>query len=150
VQLRVRPGPDGWPQLRLSGFRLLVVDDDLEARVTLRRVLEQCGAQVSAAASAREALALLDREIPDVLVSDIAMPGEDGYALIRVIRERPAARGGRVPAVALTGLGGASAAEHSLAAGYQRHLSKPVRLAVLLATLIAVTRPPGPDGRSPQ
>jgi CheY-like chemotaxis protein len=145
VQLRVRPAADG-PLLQLDGFRLLVVDDDHEARVTLRRVLEQCGARVSTAASATEALEQLDREVPDAVVSDIAMPGDDGYALIRMIRQRPAARGGLVPAVALTALSGVQDVEHSLAVGYQQHLSKPVRLAVLLATLIAVTLRPDARG----
>ena len=109
-----------------------------DARTSLTMLLEKCGARVTAAASASEALAVLERETPDVLVSDIGMAGEDGYALIRRVRARPAALGGQVPAVALTGYVREQDAERTRAAGYQSHLPKPVRLADLTATLASL------------
>jgi len=122
----------------LGGVRVLVVEDDADARTSLTMLLEKCGARVTAAASASEALAVLERETPDVLVSDIGMAGEDGYALIRRVRARPAALGGQVPAVALTGYVREQDAERTRAAGYQSHLPKPVRLADLTATLASL------------
>ncbi|MGH7322426.1 MAG: response regulator [Candidatus Rokuibacteriota bacterium] len=123
----------------LAGMRVLLVEDDEDGRVSLAMLLEKCGARVTAAASAAEALAVLDREIPDVLVSDIGMAGEDGYTLIRKVRDRPATRGGQLPAVALTGYAGEQDAERARAAGYQGHLPKPIRLGELTATLIRLT-----------
>jgi signal transduction histidine kinase/ActR/RegA family two-component response regulator len=121
------PSDDGKASdLRLSRIRVLVVDDDPDARRLVGKVLERHGAWVSTAASASEALASFDRQAPDVLLSDIGMPGEDGYALIAKVRSRDPARGGQVPAAALTAFAREEDRVRSLAAGYQMHVSKPV------------------------
>jgi CheY-like chemotaxis protein len=130
------PGRAGLPLL--IGMRVLVVDDEDDARAALAAALGRCGAQVEVAASAAEALIALDRGRPHVLVSDIGLPGEDGYALIRRVRSRAAAAGGEVPAVALTAYASREDAERAVVAGYQAHLPKPAdvaRLAQVVAEL---------------
>jgi CheY-like chemotaxis protein len=122
----------------VAGLRVLVVDDDADSRTMLAMLLGKCGVRVTVAGSAAEALAVLERENPDALVSDIGMAAEDGYELIQKLRTRPAARGGQIPAVALTGYAREQDAERARAAGYQSHLSKPVRLADLTATLASL------------
>jgi len=121
------------PEATLDGLRVLLVDDDADTREAIYAVLKECGAEVSAFACAPEALAALRREVPDVLVSDIAMPGMDGHLLMRRIRELAAERGGSIPAIALTAY--ASPADRTLAllAGYQVFLPKPFDPAELVA-----------------
>jgi CheY-like chemotaxis protein len=109
----------------LRDIRLLVVDDEVDALELLQTTFETYGATVYAVTSAAEALAVFDRVVPDVLVSDIGMPGEDGYSLIARVRKRTAAQGGLVPAVALTAYASPSDRLAVLAAGYQAHVSKP-------------------------
>jgi CheY-like chemotaxis protein len=126
---------EGWPAERgsLEGVRVLVVDDESDARDALALVLERCGASVTVAASAAEALAAWRREPHDVLLSDIAMPGEDGYSLIRKITS---ARGGKpVPAAAVTAYATSEDRQRALEAGYRDHLSKPVDPGALVATV---------------
>ena len=115
----------------LAGFRVLVVDDQEDARELLRLALTMRGAEVRVGATAREALDILDQWQPDVLVSDIGMPGEDGYGLIRQVRALPAERGGQIPAVALTGYASDKDATRVLEAGYHMFAPKPVDLAEL-------------------
>ncbi len=110
----------------LSGVRVLVVDDEEDARGLLRTVLEKSGAEVVAAAGVGEALAAIEREPPDVLISDIGMPGEDGYALIRRVRTLDPARGGSVPAAAVSAYAGEDNRRQALNAGFQLHVAKPV------------------------
>ncbi len=124
-------GPEPDPAL-LRGVSVLLVEDDADARETLALLLEQCGAQVVSASSAGEALKALARALPDVLVSDIRMAGEDGYDLIRKVRGLPLERGARVPALALTAYAGAEHARKALAAGFEAHVAKPVAAAELL------------------
>jgi PAS domain S-box-containing protein len=112
----------------LTGLRVLVVDDELDARELLRWALTQDGAEVRTVTSAAEALDILSQWQPEVLVSDIGMPGEDGYKLIRQVRALPADRGGQVPAVALTGYARLEDQRRALAAGYQIFVPKPVEL----------------------
>ena len=122
----------------LAGVQVLVVDDEPDARTLVASVLEQCGASVHAVASVAEALEAFERARPDVLVSDIGMPGEDGYALIRKIRARRAEDGGRVPAAALTAYARTEDRMRALSAGFQLHVPKPVEpaeLATVVATL---------------
>jgi signal transduction histidine kinase/CheY-like chemotaxis protein len=109
----------------LAALEVLVVDDEEDARELLRTVLENYGATVTSASSAAEAIRALDRHLPDVIISDIGMAGEDGYSLLRRIRARSAAAGGGIPAIALTAY--ASAADHkeALEAGYDAHVAKP-------------------------
>jgi CheY-like chemotaxis protein len=109
----------------LSGFKVLVVDDDADAREVVSTALALCGARTAAASSAREALQILPEFQPDVLVSDIAMPGEDGYTLIRRVRALGPGLAD-VPAVALTGVEEAAARRRALTAGYQQFVPKPV------------------------
>jgi PAS domain S-box-containing protein len=110
----------------LEGLRILVVEDDPDARRFVSRVLEECKAEVTAVGSATEALDTLARVRPHVLVSDIGLPRTDGYELMRMIRSRRPADGGLVPALALTAYASAEDRRRALAAGYQRHIAKPV------------------------
>ncbi|MBW4491621.1 MAG: response regulator [Oscillatoria princeps RMCB-10] len=126
--------PDSAPLL--EGLRVLVVDDEADARELVGTVLEQYGAEVTLAASAIEALEALDRHGADVMVSDIGMPEEDGYSLIRKIRMRSAEQ---MPAVALTAYAQEKDQQQALSAGFQIHLSKPVDPVGLVAAVARVT-----------
>ena len=123
----------------LTGKHILVVDDEPDTRELLRFVIEQCEATVTTCANAVDAVEALDRGTFDAIVSDIGMPGEDGYGLIRRVRSRSADRGGRVPAVALTAYARGEDRVQALRAGFNMHLAKPIdagELLVVLATLI--------------
>ena len=126
------------PPSDLAGIRVLVVDDQLDARDLVRRVLADCGAQVLVAATADEALALVEHARPDVLVSDIGMPDVDGFELLRRVRALGDARGGRVPAIALTAFARAEDRTRALRGGFLAHLPKPIELPELVATVAAV------------
>jgi signal transduction histidine kinase len=119
----------------LAGVRVVVVEDEEDTRELLVVALQQCGAEVAAFGSVPEALAAFDREVPDVLLSDIGVPGEDGYSLIRKVRAREPGRGGNVPAAALTAYARAEDRLRALEAGYQTHLAKPIDPAELAATI---------------
>lgn len=119
----------------LDGVKILVVDDEIDTRELLRVALAHCGAEVMVAASAQEALAALKAMRPHLLISDVGMPVEDGYELIRQVRALPAAQGGRVPAVALTAYARAEDRLHALRSGYQMHVAKPVELTELIAVV---------------
>jgi signal transduction histidine kinase/DNA-binding response OmpR family regulator len=128
----------------LDDVRVLFVDDEADTREMVAATLRRTGAKVMTAASVADAVDALVTFQPDVLLSDIGMPGEDGYALIRLVRERPANAGGEVPAVALTAYARDSDRTRALAAGYHAHLAKPVdpsRLVGCLAQLVADRRP---------
>lgn len=122
----------------LSGLKILVVDDDADGRELARRVLGECEAQVITAGSATEALLLIESERPDVLVSDIGMPDVDGFSLLKRVRNLGAARGGHLPAVALTAFARPEDKTQALRAGFTAHLAKPVEPPELLATVAAV------------
>ena len=125
----------------LSGLRVLVVDDEQDARDLIQLALAQNGAQVTAADSAGAALAMLERTRPDLLVSDIGMPGADGYELIRQVREREAQLGlDRLPAVALTAYARPEDRAQALHAGYHTHIPKPVEPHALVAALARLTK----------
>jgi signal transduction histidine kinase/ActR/RegA family two-component response regulator len=132
---------------RLDGLRILVVDNDADGRTLASLVLAQAGASVQAVASAREALHVLAVDRPDALVSDIDLSGEDGYVLIRQIRQHEAEHGGFLPAVALTGDARAEDRSRTLAAGFQVHAAKPVEPAALTAAIAAMTAPCRHDER---
>lgn len=117
---------DPLPHDVLVGTHVLVVDDDGDARDLLRMVLEYSGALVTVAPSAAEALRVLDRMMPDVVLTDIAMPTHDGYWLVRAMRARPAERGGEIPIVAITAHGEQHGPERTLSAGFHGHLRKPL------------------------
>lgn len=124
----------------LKDLRILVVDDEADTRELLKQGLEYCGAHVSVLASAAEALDALISRVPDVLISDIGMPGVDGYDLIRQVRGLPPDRGGKVPAIALTAYTRTEDRLQSLRAGYDMHVPKPVELAELVAVAATVVR----------
>jgi CheY-like chemotaxis protein len=122
----------------LGGVRVLLVDDDPEALTLAESILLRAGAQVRGCSSAADAFRELRRWRPDVLVSDIEMPGEDGYSLIRRVRELTRDDGGGVPAIALTAYGRTQDRVRSLAAGYSMHVPKPVDPSELTAIVASV------------
>jgi PAS domain S-box-containing protein len=124
----------------LNGLRILVVDDEADTRDLLKQGLEYCGARVSVVRNAAEALDAVMATVPDVLISDIGMPGVDGYDLIRQVRGLPPDRGGKVPAIALTAYTRTEDRLQSLRAGYDMHVPKPVELAELVAVAATVVR----------
>jgi len=124
----------------LTGLRVLVVEDDPDTLDLLRFILENCGASITAAASASEALDVLERWQPDALVSDLAMPVQDGFELIAKVRSRGPERGGNIPAVALTAYTRAEDRTRALAAGFQIHVSKPVDPQELVSVLVSLLR----------
>ena len=119
----------------LERVSVLIVDDDPDSRNVLCQLLENQGATVTMASETSEAFARFTQWRPDVLVSDIGMPEEDGYTLIRRVRALAEKEGGNVPAIALTAYAGAEDARAALTAGYQRHLSKPVDVVQLVAAV---------------
>jgi PAS domain S-box-containing protein len=137
-----------WDARPRAGLTALLVDDEEDAREALRLILQQNGMLVTTAASAREAFELVERLQPDVLLSDIAMPGEDGLSLIRRVRLLPLDRGGQVPAIALSAYAGADDRRRALLAGFQRHIPKPVDPAHLLAAIAEMTRNGGGTARA--
>ena len=121
----------------LDGLRILIVDDDADIRALLIYTLEVCGAEVMAAASADEAISALTASSPpmDILISDIGMPDEDGYALLRRVRALEPENGGRIPAIALTAYARTQDRRAALLAGFQSHVAKPVEPAELIAVI---------------
>lgn len=132
------------PTVSLAGVRVLVVDDEHDAREILRNVLESAGAAVVTAGGAEEAVTTIRRERPDVLVSDIGMPGRDGYHLLRVIRTLPPEEGGRTPAIAVTAFARVEDRTRALLAGYQVHIAKPVLPHELIVTVASAAGRTGP------
>jgi CheY-like chemotaxis protein len=132
---------------RLDGLRILVVDDHADGRALTSLVLTEAGASVNAVASVGEALQVLDVERPDALVSDIALSDDDGYALIREIRQHEAKHGGFIPAIALTGFARLEDQALSLAAGFQAHVLKPVEPSDLVTTVATFAHHPGDSDR---
>ena len=124
----------------LDNVRVLVVDDDADSREMIRTALVLHGAAATCVADAREGLAAIARERPDVVVSDIGMPGADGHAFLRQLRALPRRKGGHIPAVALTGHTSREARVASREAGFHYHLDKPVDLAKLLGIVESLVR----------
>ena len=124
----------------LKGVRVLLVEDEPDSREVLAFILEYCGAEVATAGSVREAMEIFDRAQPSVLVSDISMPGEDGYGLIQRVRGRAPDAGGTIPAIAVTAFRHEHNRDRCLSAGFQEYLSKPVDPDVLCETINAVAR----------
>jgi CheY-like chemotaxis protein/two-component sensor histidine kinase len=125
-----------------SGLKILVVDDEADARALMRRLFEDSRATVFEASSAAEALSLLRSVRPAVLVSDVGMPGESGYGLIRQIRALPAEAGGATPAVALTAYARTEDRMQAILAGFQHHVAKPVEPAELIAMVASLCQRP--------
>jgi len=123
----------------LAGLRVLIVDDEQDTRELLRTILEGCNVRVSTAATVDECLERLKEERPDVLVSDIGMPGEDGYSLIARLRALPPTEGGRTPAIALTAYARVEDRTRVLLAGFHSHVPKPVEPVELLVVLASLS-----------
>jgi CheY-like chemotaxis protein len=138
---RVHPAAEeiGVPQEcppELSGLRVLLVEDEADSRELLNLVLDACGARITTASSAAEALETIKRERFDVVISDIGMPEEDGFSLIGKIRELSNEEGGDVLAIALTAYARAEDRVQALRAGFQMHVAKPVEPGELLAVVV--------------
>ena len=138
-QLRHLPSPPGGPP-RADGLHVLIVDDDASTLESLRALFEHYGARVTAVPSATAASRALESVRPDVLVSDIAMPDEDGYQLIARVRELDRERGGVIPAIALTAFAADDDRVRALVAGYDVHLSKPVNPEEVVAFVTQLAR----------
>ena len=127
---------DGLPSL--EGLKVLVVDDEADTRELIGEVLRECGSEVIVSCSAAEALAALEQHKPDILISDLGMPDEDGYSLIEKIRALPSERGGDIPAAALTAYARAEDRMRVLRSGFQFHLPKPVDSAELVTVVASL------------
>jgi CheY-like chemotaxis protein len=122
----------------LAGLNVLVVDDERDARELVQAVLQRAHATVTLASSAAEAIASIRHRKPDVIVSDIGMPEQDGYAFISQLRALPREEGGRIPAIALTAYARADDRRRALIAGFQNHAAKPIEpqeLMIVIANL---------------
>jgi CheY-like chemotaxis protein/two-component sensor histidine kinase len=128
----------GSPALR--GLRVLVIDDERDARELVQAILADRGCEVTLASSVDEALALLDTRLPDVVLADISMPNRDGYELIRELRSRTSERGGDLPAAALTAYARAEDKTRMLAAGYSLHVPKPIDPNELVDVVASLTQ----------
>jgi CheY-like chemotaxis protein len=124
----------------LTGVRVLIAEDEADARELLQMVLSGCGADVKACPSAAECFDELQTWKPDVLVSDVGMPGEDGYSLITRIRQLPADQGGKIPAMALTAYARVEDRVKALSAGFQTHAPKPVEPRELVAAVASLAK----------
>jgi len=127
-----------WDDLHLASVRVLVVDDEPDSREFVAFVAQQAGAKVTAVGSAIEALQLLSTTPFDILLCDIGMPDMDGYMLVRQVRALPPEQGGQIPAIALTAYAGDFNQKQALAAGFQRHLAKPVEPNELVKAIVTL------------
>jgi signal transduction histidine kinase len=132
--LTIQP-PGRAPETPLAGLRIVVADDQVDSRDLIEFLLTRQGAVVTTAGTGAEAFAAITQELPDVFLSDIEMPDETGYELIRRLRALPAERGGNVPAAAMTAHGSREDKERALAAGFQRHIAKPFQPAELFVVV---------------
>jgi CheY-like chemotaxis protein len=126
----------------IEGLRILVVDDDVDTLELITFILEEYQMQVTTAASASDALDSLTRSLPHIMISDIAMPGEDGYSLIRKVRNLEAESGGHIPAIALTAFAREEDRILALDAGFQMHVAKPVDPFELVAVVAKLAEQP--------
>jgi PAS domain S-box-containing protein len=138
--LTPQDNPPATAVAHLTGLRILVVDDQPDIRDIVGFILQQAGATVSVAASAPEALKLMEQSLPDVLVCDIGMPDMDGYMLMRQIRTLPPEQGGTVRAIALTAYAGEFDQRQALQVGFQNHISKPVEPDELVKAIVNLVR----------
>jgi CheY-like chemotaxis protein len=117
---------------------VLLVEDDDDSRKLLGTMLKRYGARVTSTKSAAEALRVFQDELPDVMISDIGMPDQDGYELIRKLRAFPPERGGKTPAIALTGYASRKDRERALSSGYQQHMAKPIEQVDMIQAIAAL------------
>jgi CheY-like chemotaxis protein len=128
------------PGIRLDGVRVLVVDDESDSRDVMAQALEDCGAHVTRADNARDALDILENSEVDVLLADVAMPNQDGYELIRKIRASTAGRIAAIPAAAVTAHARDDERRLALSAGFHLHVSKPIEIGQLTRTVQDLVR----------
>ncbi|WP_363318149.1 response regulator [Nostoc sp. NMS4] len=133
--VRVREVEEKFNSSLFHGLRILIVDDDVDTREFLHFLLQQNGALITAAASVKEALTIIAQVVPNLLISDLGMPEIDGYSLIKILRAMPKEEGGEIPAIALTAYAGESDRDRVLAAGFQKHIAKPVQPTELLTSI---------------
>ncbi len=126
--------------LPLNGLRVLVVDSDLDSRVLLTMVFEEYGVETIAATSALEALEIVKQVKPDLLISEISLPNEDGYSLMRKVKALENARQVEIPAIALTTYDGEDDRAHALSVGFEKHLPKPFDIDELIITVACLTK----------
>ncbi len=126
--------------LALNGLRVLVVDSDLDSRVLLTMVFEEYGVETIAATSAFEALEIVKQVKPDLLISEISLPNEDGYSLMRKVKAVEKARQVEIPGIALTTYDGEDDRAHALSVGFCKHLPKPFDIDELITTVACLTR----------
>ena len=124
----------------LRGLRVLAVDDDPDGREVVAAVLAACGADVVTAESVAEAMEAFDQHVPDVILSDIGMPNEDGYDLITRVRALPRERGAATPAACLTGYASVEDRRRALLAGFTMHIPKPIDPRELIAVVASLAR----------
>src|SRR6201991_1007136 len=124
--------------VRLDGVHVLLVEDDDDSRKLLGTMLKRYGARVTSTKSAAEALGVFEGELPDLLISDIGMPDQDGYEFIQKLRALPEDKGGQTPAIALTGYASRKDRERALAAGYQQHIAKPIEQTEMITAIAAL------------
>ncbi|MCU0550669.1 MAG: PAS domain S-box protein [Leptolyngbya sp. Prado105] len=132
--------PHSTRENELSHLTILLVDDDLDTRELQAFILEQSGATVILAESGQEALQMLDRTLPDLIVSDLGMPEMNGYMLMQQIRARPSDQGGAIPAIAVSAYAGDANQQQAFDVGFQKHLAKPVEPEELIRTVAALAR----------
>jgi two-component system CheB/CheR fusion protein len=133
------------PAQGLAGRHVLVLEDDPDVREVITVMLEDSGGVVTATATVAAALSALEVVQPDVLLSDLSLPGRDGYDFIRSVRELDIAHGGSIPAIALTAYASTEDRERVMAAGFQKYLAKPIDLPELLAAIVMLTDDPSSD-----
>jgi CheY-like chemotaxis protein len=129
---------DEGESVSLEGVHVLLVEDGDDAREVLKAILGRAGAQVMAVASVKAATEVLSRNAPDVLVSDIGMPEEDGYVLMQRVKEWELINQRRIPAIALTAYAGEQDRLRAIAAGFAAHLTKPVEPELLVTSVLSV------------
>jgi signal transduction histidine kinase/ActR/RegA family two-component response regulator len=130
---------DAFENIDLTAVRVLVVDDDSDACRLISRILESCHAEVKTASSMRGALEEIRLQLPDVLLSDLGMPDQDGFDLIRALRALPPERGGEIPAVAVSAFARSEDRRRAMIAGYQTHLAKPLEPSELITVVASLT-----------
>ncbi|HEY6215590.1 MAG TPA: PAS domain S-box protein [Pyrinomonadaceae bacterium] len=124
--------------IRLDGIHVLLVEDDDDSRKLLGTMVKHYGAKVTSTKSAAKALEVFENEVPDVIISDIGMPDQDGYELIRKLRALPVEKGGNIPAIALTGYASRKDRERALNSGYNQHIAKPIEQADMISAIAAL------------
>lgn len=144
TQEREHPrAPKGMPMdcpPALDGAHILMIDDERDSRALVKRILEECQAIVTMAASAEEGLAALRQQKADVIISDVGMPGTDGYQFIRAVRQLSEDEGGNSPAIALTAFARSEDRQRAMLAGFDMHIAKPVEPAELIAVVARLAR----------